>query len=257
MQNTIPTEPPTISVPEPLSQEPRAYAPWWHTLILVAFIAGTSYSTAANVTSGAAVKTGHISRYVQTIVMQWAVFGFILWGLHLRGRKLREVVGRTWQKAEDALLDFAIAGGFWLCSATVLYLLQKLMGMVNASTAQQRLKDLQFLMPNSVKELLVFFGVAFTAGICEEVMFRGYLQKQFGLWLRNVWAGIALSAALFGLAHGYQGWRNMIVLGCYGFMFGVLAHLRGSVIPGMITHSWQDSLAGAFLYFSKYLPIPK
>jgi uncharacterized protein len=53
-----------------------------------------------------------------------------------------------------------------------------------------------------------------------------------------------LAAAMFGLAHLYQGWRMAIVIGMYGLMFGVLAHWRRSVRPGMIAHAWQDALAG-------------
>jgi uncharacterized protein len=35
-----------------------------------------------------------------------------------------------------------------------------------------------------------------------------------------------------------------ILIGLYGAMFGILAHRRGSVRPGMIAHAWQDSLVG-------------
>ena len=57
-------------------------------------------------------------------------------------------------------------------------------------------------------------------------------------------AGILLSAAAFGAAHAYQGFRMVILIGLYGAMFGILAYWRGSVRPGMIAHAWNDSFNG-------------
>jgi hypothetical protein len=57
-------------------------------------------------------------------------------------------------------------------------------------------------------------------------------------------AGILLSAATFGAAHAYQGFRMTILIALYGAMFGILAYWRASVRPGMIAHAWQDSLNG-------------
>ena len=61
---------------------------------------------------------------------------------------------------------------------------------------------------------------------------------------RNAPAGILLSAAVFGAAHAYQGYKMVILIAFYGAMFGGLANWRGSVRPGMIAHGWQDSLNG-------------
>jgi uncharacterized protein len=61
---------------------------------------------------------------------------------------------------------------------------------------------------------------------------------------RNRPAGMLLAAAAFGIVHLYQGWRLATVIAVYGLMFGVLAHWRRSVRPGMIAHSWHDALTG-------------
>ena len=67
----------------------------------------------------------------------------------------------------------------------------------------------------------------------------------------DVPAGILLSAAAFGAAHAYQGFRMVILIGLYGAMFGILAHWRGSVRPGIIAHAWQDSLNGVLVGLSR------
>ena len=40
-------------------------------------------------------------------------------------------------------------------------------------------EQLGFLIPGTTLELLVWFCLSATAGICEEIIFRGYLQRQF------------------------------------------------------------------------------
>jgi membrane protease YdiL (CAAX protease family) len=98
--------------------------------------------------------------------------------------------------------------------------------------------------PHRGIELTLWTALSVTAGICEETIFRGYLQRQFMALTKSAPDGILLSAATFGAAHAYQGLRMVILIGLYGAMFGILACWRGSVHPGMIAHAWQDSLNG-------------
>jgi len=64
--------------------------------------------------------------------------------------------------------------------------------------------------------------------------------------MKNI--GILLSAAIFGASHGYEGPQRMVQIGVFGLMFGVLAHFRKSLRPGMIAHAWHDSFSGLVLY---------
>jgi len=100
------------------------------------------------------------------------------------------------------------------------------------------------MLPHGGAEITLWIALSVTAGICEETIFRGYLQRQFMALTKSAPAGILLSAATFGAAHAYQGFRMVILIGLYGVMFGILAYWRGSVRPGMIAHAWQDSLGG-------------
>ena len=103
---------------------------------------------------------------------------------------------------------------------------------------------MRFLLPHGVAEIALWIALSVTAGICEEAIFRGYLQRQFMAFTGSAPAGIIISAAAFGAAHLYQGYRMGILIGLYGAMFGILAHWRGSVRPGMMAHAWQDSVSG-------------
>jgi membrane protease YdiL (CAAX protease family) len=94
--------------------------------------------------------------------------------------------------------------------------------------------------------------LALTAGICEETIFRGYLQRQFTAWTRNAAAGIVLQGVVFGAAHAYQGLNQVILIAVYGCLFGLLALWRKSLRPGMMAHFVQDAIGGLML--AKYLP---
>jgi uncharacterized protein len=83
----------------------------------------------------------------------------------------------------------------------------------------------------------------------EEIIFRGYLQRQFSALTGNAYIAIVIQAAVFGASHGYEGTRRMIVIFVFGAMFGFLALWRRSLRPGMMAHALHDSAAGAGLYF--------
>ena len=68
-----------------------------------------------------------------------------------------------------------------------------------------------------------------THGPAEELFWRGYLQRQFMVLTQSVPAGILLTAAAFGAAHAYQGFRMVILIGLYGAMFGILAQTANAL----------------------------
>ena len=103
------------------------------------------------------------------------------------------------------------------------------------------------LIPQTSLELVFWMVVSLIAGICEEAVYRGYLQRQFSALCRNVPAGIVLSAATFGAAHLYQGIARASVIAASGVLFGWFAYWRKSVRPGMVAHTLQDAVAPLLL----------
>jgi CAAX protease family protein len=83
-----------------------------------------------------------------------------------------------------------------------------------------------------------------TAGFCEELIYRGYLQRQFTVFTHTVIGGILLQAIVFALSHAYQGWNYVVLIAVLAGMLGVLAHWRKSLRPGMIAHALQDGISG-------------
>ena len=103
------------------------------------------------------------------------------------------------------------------------------------------------LLPHTGLETAIFLGLSLTAAICEELIYRGYLQRQFAAWTGSAAAGIVLQGAVFGFSHAYQGTAMVITIAVYGCLFGLLAAWRKSLRPGMLAHFLQDGIGGLIL----------
>ena len=187
-----------------------------------------------------------LPQYLWGITWEWVLLGFTWLGIRKR-IKLQALIGGRWANTEDFLLDVVYAGAFWVCALIVLGIGAKLMHLDQAGKIEGMRKQLGFLIPGTKLELAVWFCMSATAGFCEEIIFRGYLQRRFAAITNSVLAGLLLSAAIFGASHGYEGAGRMVLIGIYGLMFGVLAWWRKSLRPGMIAHAWHDAFSGAVL----------
>jgi membrane protease YdiL (CAAX protease family) len=216
----------------------RVAAPW-HTVLVIAILAAWACRGVLRAAELRSVVGDHrVGFYAQTIAAEWTLLGVVLLGVWLHKGRFSSVLGRQWNSVEEAGRDFGMGLLFWLGSTVVLAITASLL----RSTAKSR--DVEFLLPHGGTEKLIWIAVSISAGICEEAVFRGYLQQQFLALTRSAPAAIAISGILFGLAHAYQGWRGGVVIGTLGLMLGTLAHWRGTVRTGMIAHAWQDSVAG-------------
>jgi membrane protease YdiL (CAAX protease family) len=179
--------------------------------------------------------------YITTITWEWLLMGYVLFGVRRHGTSLWEVMGARWKNAKNVFRDMGIALLFWVLALIVL-------GAVAHLLHYERMgQNVRFLAPEGSTEIVLWIAVSLTAGVCEETIFRGYLQKQLIAWTGNAPAGVLLSAAAFGVGHIYQGAKATVVIGVYGLLFGILAQLRRSVRPGMMAHALHDTVSGLAL----------
>jgi hypothetical protein len=89
-------------------------------------------------------------------------------------------------------------------------------------------------------ESLAWIPVALSAGFCEELAFRGYLQKQFQAISGSTALAVLIQAAIFGIGHLYEGVGPVLRIMGFGVLFGILAVWRKSLRPGMIAHACSD-----------------
>jgi hypothetical protein len=182
---------------------------------------------------------GRLPSYLFVFVFEWATVAFIVWGLRRRDIRLSDLIGGRWTRGRYVLRDVGLGIAFILiCGGAI----QVLTHMLNVAPPPSMLE----MLPKTWIELIAWVFLSITGGFCEEVIFRGYLQRQLSALTHSVVIGIVIQALVFGLAHGYQGWKLMSLITLYGACFGVLAHWRRSLRPGIIGHALQD-IAGGFL----------
>jgi membrane protease YdiL (CAAX protease family) len=181
---------------------------------------------------------------------EWILTGFVWLGIRKRFT-LRDIIGGRWASFEEFFFDVVIAAGFWVIAALVLAGAAVLLRLDQGDKIETMRRQLGFLTPDTSLELAIWFCLSATAGFCEEFIFRGYLQLQFAALTRSMWLGALISAVVFGASHGYEGAPRMLLIGIFGFMFGLLAWWRRSLRPGMIAHAWHDALSGVMLQMLK------
>lgn len=218
-----------------------------HLALLLAILLGFSYIGAGG-QHRVVERFGRPAFYTATILWEWVLLAYVWVGMRRQRLSLAEITGGKWSAPEDVLLDLAVAGGFWIGAAVVLGAVGFALGLAAQARQADTLKNVGFLAPANAREIVLWLGLSATAGFCEEIVFRGYLQRQFIALTRSSVIGILLAAAVFGASHGYEGPARMVQIGVFGLMFGVLAHYRKSLRPGMIAHAWHDSFSGILLH---------
>jgi membrane protease YdiL (CAAX protease family) len=179
----------------------------------------------------------------------WPVYhvllaGIALWFIKTERESVREVIGpvmdRPWLTAflTIALLGFSLA---------LFQLVQPLVTkLIYGPEAWERvLSGFRRLWQSIGAYSLVVPPI--TAGVCEELVWRGYLLTRFERLLRRTWMAILLQAIFFGLWHGASLFTLFSVI--MGLVAGFVYAKTRTLVPIMVSH-WLADLSGlAFMYF--------
>jgi uncharacterized protein len=236
----------------------KSIAPVWHTVLLIAGILLISVAGAKQFSGGHAAPVNRLQTYGVTVAMEIVMLIWVYFGLRLRRIPFRSVFGDI--SGSRALgIDALSAAAFWISSLSLLGTINAAWFLTDAlihhhpfiqngklDPAQEKtVQTLAALAPANMHEIAAWILLCVMAGITEEIVFRGYLQRQFTAWGRGAAAvGVVFSAVLFGCAHGYQGIHYMVLLSIYGALFSLLAIFRRNIRAGIFAHAWQDIIAG-------------
>jgi membrane protease YdiL (CAAX protease family) len=145
--------------------------------------------------------------------------------------------GGRWTSWRSVAVDIAILVPFWAIWEGAAYGVDRLLGPTAA-------KSVDSLLPKSFLEILIWIATACTAGICEELVFRGYLQRQMRAATGSGTAAVIGQGLVFGLFHSYQGWKNVVVISVLGVLYGMLAAWRGNLRVNIVSHAATDIWEG-------------
>jgi uncharacterized protein len=214
--------------------------PLWHTAALLGLLA-TLIGLSTRMHGASRSEVSHrLTGYLVVAAFEWAMATWIIFGCRIQGESLYSLLGDFTARLRAILRDCGLAIGFLVVANIILGIVRHLV----AATPTEALRN---LLPRTSLEKAAFLGLTITAAFCEELIYRGYLQRQFTIWTRSLAIGVALQSITFGFSHAYQGLGMVLVTALYGCLFGLLAIWRMSLRPGMIAHLLQDAAGGLIL----------
>ena len=188
----------------------------------------------------AGVRGARLHAYRRTVIGQWAfaAMAILLWAHS----------GRSWS-------DLGVvrpAGSRMIVSAVIIGLIVGLTAQqvraIGRTTPERRLAIrpklayVDYLLPHSREELRWFSAQSITAGVCEELLYRGFL-----FWLLKAYVGVAAAAVigvvLFGALHGHNQGESPVGLfsaGAVGLVFCISLWYTGSLWWAIGFHAAWD-----------------
>lgn len=117
-----------------------------------------------------------------------------------------------------------------------------------AEASQKEWENVSYsaLLPVTDKEQKWWNYVSLTAGITEEIIYRGFLLFAFTQLFPDfsIWFSILVSSFIFGLAHTYQGFvAGVVRTTIVGVIFSSLYIGIGSILPIIVLHFFIDYIA--------------
>jgi uncharacterized protein len=214
----------------------------------VVFRGGSTLRRFMQVTDVEALHSRVTNYLLLTIVFQWGLVLFVWWGIRKTGTSLRSLVGGRWSSLGSIAKDVGIGLIVWFLWCLGFAAFAWMSGMQHETR-----NEVQALMPTNALTLGLWILMSLTAGFCEELLYRGYLQRQFLAMSGSVRVAVVAQGLLFGAVHSYQGLTAVVIIAGVGIMFGTLAAWLRSLRPGMIAHAWYDGIIGVLMYLMSIL----
>jgi uncharacterized protein len=186
-------------------------------------------------------KMDRLSLYASTLAFQWLAAGVILWR-------------SSAHEIRASQIGLAIPNPPLVVTVSVvlsaLILLNQIMGLRRLVAQPKKIQGILpqlalKLFPQDDVERLAFFALVATVALCEELIYRGFVQRVFQDWSHgSVILAIFGSAVFFALAHLYQGRRGLVSTLAIGLLFSAIQAWTGSLLPCVVAHFVADITVG-------------
>jgi membrane protease YdiL (CAAX protease family) len=98
--------------------------------------------------------------------------------------------------------------------------------------------------PASRAEQRMWVALSLSAGVSEEMVWRGVLPALLTTMTSSLPLAVGLSVLSFALAHAVQGIRSVLAIGAIAAAFHALVAISGSLYVAMAVHFIYDVIAG-------------
>lgn len=197
------------------------------------------------------------SLYLSNSISLWAMALTVLLTWWWLGRPL-SLLGVRWPEYGAWMPGFVGAGLFSIAYVLDVWLEVRTPTALARTRAHWR-KHTPF-MPENEDEVRLFYIVAVSAAVAEEIVFRGFFVYYFTTWFEgNAWAAwlaIGLPSVIFAVSHYYQGVKAMVKIALLSLIFGWLLVYTKSLFIPVVLHFAVD-VAGGYLslWLKEDLPV--
>ncbi|MGC9395822.1 MAG: CPBP family glutamic-type intramembrane protease [Anaerolineae bacterium] len=184
-------------------------------------------------------------QYVVGIAVEVALAVGALFFLKLEKLSIRETLRWRWPGWRLAGLSGTLALGLWMIGVMLNLITTVVFGYTTPVSPS--------MFPRTVPEaLLLLVATVVAAPLCEEIMFRGYVQRAYER--RSPWIGIVVGGIIFTLYHlRFQGALALVPV---ALVLGFVAWRSDSLFPGILLHAAYNSIASAVLIAGSFFSMP-
>jgi membrane protease YdiL (CAAX protease family) len=209
-------------------------------IVAVLLIVGV-FNASQHITAKLAPTPGQTMKLALTMIaMQWMWVYFVYKGMRAHGRSILEFLGLGSLAPAKLAVDCAYAA----LAFAILYASSQGIDRIMPDEGSAGNNPFLASFPQGYVGAIVWILLSITAGVCEEIVFRGYLQRQLIGLTGSVGLGIVLQALTFGIGHAYEGANSVVSIAFHGLVLGLIAYRRGNIRAGIIVHAGWDILAG-------------
>ncbi len=172
---------------------------------------------------------GWTTFFVWVVCVEWALFWLVRWDLTRRNLGL-DAVGVPTVSMRDV-------GAVVVCGIAVVVFI-----VVVGDSTSPRILDGPWIIPRTRDEKLLMVVTAFTAGVCEEVLFRGYAYHALRRLRLPRWWAVPVTTTSFACIHGLE--QPVVLLAlrvAAGLRFFALYFWRGNLRGAILIHMAADA----------------
>lgn len=181
-----------------------------------------------------------LALYASTAAFQWAISLFIIWRGSIHGLGFAGLGLVIYRPLRAMVVAVAISA---------VLALNQVLGMLRLARLPDKRRGIigqlaERMLPRNEFESWMALALVLTVAICEEFIYRGFIQYIFTNMTKYLVAGAVISAVFFSFAHMYQGWRGTITTFIAGTIFSGVRIWTESLLPSTIIHFAVDFSAG-------------
>ncbi len=207
------------------------------------------------------VKNHRAVYYLQCLLEMW-VPTLLLASLVVTGQVNVHAIGLGWYQLERS--EFPIWVSISLLGLSLLAILYLIVDLIRYQTNSQyravvdsKIQQVKHpayfedLKPITPAEKRIYVLLSLSAGVFEEILYRGYLISLLSDGWNNIWIAVVGAGLLFGMGHLYQGLEGILKTFLIGVVLGIIFAATGSLLSCIVLHILIDLSSIVYSYGGK------